>query len=112
VADQGHQVKDLTPEDVSKGMADGRYLIVDVREPNEVAAEASIRVPSSFRFRVSIPWTFRIPGKQVVFACRSGEKIGHGVAGRSSRRFGLRQAPRGGNAGLEGRGDCRPETGG
>ncbi len=35
-----HQVKDLTPEDVSKGMDDGRYLLVDVREPNEVAVEA------------------------------------------------------------------------
>ena len=40
MADQGHQVKDLTPEDVSKGIADGRYLLVDVPEPNEVAAEA------------------------------------------------------------------------
>ena len=32
-----HQVHDLTPEDVSKGIAEGRYLLVDVREPNEVA---------------------------------------------------------------------------
>ena len=36
----GHQVHDLTPEEVSKGIAEGRYLLVDVREPNEVAAEA------------------------------------------------------------------------
>ena len=35
-----HQVHDLTPEEVSKGMAEGRYLLVDVREPNEVAVEA------------------------------------------------------------------------
>ena len=35
-----HQVHDLTPEDVSKGMEEGRYLLVDVREPNEVAVEA------------------------------------------------------------------------
>jgi rhodanese-related sulfurtransferase len=35
-----HQVHDLTPQEVSKGMAEGRYLLVDVREPNEVAAEA------------------------------------------------------------------------
>ena len=35
-----HQVHDLTPEEVSKGMTDGRYLLVDVREPNEVAVEA------------------------------------------------------------------------
>ncbi len=35
-----HKVHDLMPEDVSKGMAEGRYLLVDVREPNEVAVEA------------------------------------------------------------------------
>jgi len=35
-----HQVEDLTPEQVSKGIAEGRYLLVDVREPNEVAVEA------------------------------------------------------------------------
>ena len=35
-----HKVHDLTPEDVAKGVAEGRYLLVDVREPNEVAVEA------------------------------------------------------------------------
>ena len=35
-----HQVHDLTPDEVSKGIAEGRYLLVDVREPNEVATEA------------------------------------------------------------------------
>ena len=35
-----HQVHDLTPEEVSSGIAEGRYLLVDVREPNEVAVEA------------------------------------------------------------------------
>jgi len=74
VADQGHQVTDLTPEEVSKGMADGRYLLVDVREPNEVAAEAypgAVVVPlSSFDPRdIADPH-----GKQVVFACRSGKR--------------------------------------
>ena len=34
------QVQDLTPQEVSKGMEEGRFLLVDVREPNEVAAEA------------------------------------------------------------------------
>jgi rhodanese-related sulfurtransferase len=69
-----HQVKDLTPEDVSKGMAEGRYLLVDVREPNEVAVEAypgAVVVPlSSFDPR-DIPDPH---GKQVVFACRSGKR--------------------------------------
>src|SRR5262249_31386088 len=35
-----HKVHDLMPDEVSKGIAEGRYLLVDVREPNEVAAEA------------------------------------------------------------------------
>ena len=35
-----HKVHDLMPDEVSKGMAEGRYLLVDVRELNEVATEA------------------------------------------------------------------------
>jgi rhodanese-related sulfurtransferase len=69
-----HQVHDLTPEDVSKGIADGRYLLVDVREPNEVAVEAypdGIMVPLSTFDPQDIPDP---EGKQVVFACRSGKR--------------------------------------
>jgi rhodanese-related sulfurtransferase len=74
VADQGHQVEDLTPQDVSKGMADGRYLLVDVREPNEVAVDAypgAVVVPLSTFDPQAIPDP---DGKQVVFACRSGKR--------------------------------------
>ena len=69
-----HQVTDLTPEEVSKGMDDGRYLLVDVREPNEVAAEAypgAVVVPLSSFDPGDIPDPH---GKQVVFACRSGKR--------------------------------------
>ncbi len=70
----GQQVTDLAPEDVSNGMAEGRYLLVDVREPNEVAAEAypgAVVVPLSSFDPKAIP----DPGaKQVVFACRSGKR--------------------------------------
>lgn len=69
-----HKVEDLTPQDVSKGMAEGRYLLIDVREPSEVAAEAypdGVVVPlSSFDPR-ALPDP---QGKQVVFACRSGKR--------------------------------------
>jgi rhodanese-related sulfurtransferase len=69
-----HQVHDLTPEEVSKGMAEGRYLLVDVREPNEVAVDAypgAVVVPLSTFDPQAIP----DPGdKQVVFACRSGKR--------------------------------------
>jgi rhodanese-related sulfurtransferase len=69
-----HQVHDLTPEDVAKGMAEGRYLLVDVREPNEVAVEAypgAVVVPLSTFDPAAIPDPM---GKQVVFACRSGKR--------------------------------------
>jgi rhodanese-related sulfurtransferase len=74
VTDQGHRVHDLTAEEVSKGMADGRYLLVDVREPNEVAVDAypgAVVVPLSSFDPQDIPDP---QGKQVVFACRSGKR--------------------------------------
>ena len=69
-----HMVHDLIAEDVSKGMAEGRYLLVDVREPNEVAAEAypdAAVVPLSTFDPKAIPDPH---GKEVVFACRSGKR--------------------------------------
>jgi len=69
-----NQVHDLTPEEVSKGMAEGRYLLVDVREPNEVAVEAypdGLVVPLSTFDPTAIPDP---QGKEVVFACRSGKR--------------------------------------
>jgi len=69
-----HQVHDLTPEDASNGIAEGRYLLVDVREPNEVAVEAypdAVVVPLSGFDSRDIPDP---QGKQVVFACRSGKR--------------------------------------
>jgi rhodanese-related sulfurtransferase len=69
-----HNVHDLTPEEVSKGISDGRYLLVDVREPNEVAAEA---YPAGVVVALSSFDAKAIPdpqGKQVVFACRSGKR--------------------------------------
>jgi rhodanese-related sulfurtransferase len=74
LSDQNFVVHDLTPEDVSKGVADGRYLLVDVREPNEVAAEA---FPDAVVVALSTFDPTAIPdpkGKQVVFACRSGKR--------------------------------------
>jgi rhodanese-related sulfurtransferase len=74
VTDQGHRVHDLPPEEVSRGMAEGRYLLVDVREPNEVAVDAypgALVVPLSSFDPHAIPDPM---GKQVVFACRSGKR--------------------------------------
>jgi rhodanese-related sulfurtransferase len=68
------QVQDLTPAEVAEGINEGRYLLVDVREPNEVAAEAypdAVVVPLSSFDPKQIPDPH---GKQVVFACRSGKR--------------------------------------
>jgi rhodanese-related sulfurtransferase len=67
-------VHDLTPQDVAQGIAEGRYLLVDVREPNEVAAEAypdGVVVPLSTFNPQIIPDP---AGKEIVFACRSGKR--------------------------------------
>jgi len=74
VADSKHKVEDLTAEQVAKGIGEGRYLLVDVREPNEVAAEAypdAVVVPLSTFDPKQIPDP---KGKAVVFACRSGRR--------------------------------------
>ena len=71
--DQGRHVHNLTPEEVSKGVAEGRYLLVDVREPNEIAVEAypgGVVVPLS----TFDPESIDPRGKEVVFACRSGKR--------------------------------------
>ncbi|HEX7565751.1 MAG TPA: rhodanese-like domain-containing protein, partial [Bradyrhizobium sp.] len=55
-------------------MVEGRYLLVDVREPNEVAVDAypdAVVVPLSSFDPQDIPDPH---GKQVVFACRSGKR--------------------------------------
>jgi rhodanese-related sulfurtransferase len=68
------RVHDLAPEDVARGLTEGRMVLVDVREPNETAIESypgAVHVPlSSFD-----PSLIPDPGeKQVVFACRSGKR--------------------------------------
>ena len=37
MSDQPPSVRDLTPEDVARGLSEGRMVLVDVREPNETA---------------------------------------------------------------------------
>lgn len=74
INDRGDNVRDLTPEEVARGLAENRYLLVDVREPNEVDTEGypeAVVVPLS-SFDASL-----IPdpeGREVVFACRSGRR--------------------------------------
>jgi rhodanese-related sulfurtransferase len=72
--EQKRQVHDLTPEQVARGLTEGRMLLVDVREPNEIDIESfpdAIHVPLSAFDPAAIPDP---EGKQVVFACRSGKR--------------------------------------
>jgi rhodanese-related sulfurtransferase len=67
-------VHDLTPEDVARGITEGRILLVDVRELNETVVE---RYPDAVIIPLSSFDPAQIPdpqGKQVVFACRSGRR--------------------------------------
>ena len=67
-------VRDLTPEEVARGMTEGRILLVDVREPNETEVE---RYPEAVYLPMSEFDPAAIPdpqGRQVVFACRSGNR--------------------------------------
>jgi rhodanese-related sulfurtransferase len=74
MADQNPQVRDLTPEEVAQGLRDGRFVLVDVREPNETAIERfpeAVLVPLSSFDPAAIPDP---AGRDVVFACRSGRR--------------------------------------
>lgn len=74
INDRGDNVRDLTPEDVARGLAENRYLLVDVREPNEVELESypdAVVVPLSNFDAAQIPDP---QGREVVFACRSGRR--------------------------------------
>jgi rhodanese-related sulfurtransferase len=67
-------VEDLTVEQVKAGLEDGSILLVDVREPNELAAE---RIPGAIDFPLSAFDPSALPdpeGKRLVFSCRSGRR--------------------------------------
>jgi rhodanese-related sulfurtransferase len=65
-------VTDLTPEDVARGLTEGKVLLVDVREPREIEIE---RIPGAVYLPMSMFDPEAIPdpdGKTVVFSCASG----------------------------------------
>jgi rhodanese-related sulfurtransferase len=68
------EVQNLSPEDVARGIEEGRMLLIDVRELNETSVES---YPDAFILPLSAFDPADIPdpqGKQVVFACRSGRR--------------------------------------
>jgi rhodanese-related sulfurtransferase len=74
MSDQNPTVRDLTPEQVARGLDEGRMVLVDVREPNETDIERfpnAVLVPLSAFDPAAIP---EPEGREVVFACRSGRR--------------------------------------
>lgn len=74
MSEQNPQVRDLTPQEVAQGIEHGRFMLVDVREPNETAVERfphAVLVPLSSFDPGAIPDP---AGREVVFACRSGRR--------------------------------------
>lgn len=74
MSEQTLDVRDLTPEEVALGLAEGRIVLVDVREPNETVLE---RIPGSVLVPLSEfdPAVIPAPaGCDVVFSCRSGRR--------------------------------------
>jgi rhodanese-related sulfurtransferase len=67
-------VKNLTVAEVKAGMEAGKIMLVDVREPNELAEE---RIPGALEMPLKSfnPKALPDPGdKQLVFSCRSGNR--------------------------------------
>ncbi len=72
VAIEARAVRHLTPQEVAVGLAAGSVLLVDVREPNETAAE---RIPGSVLAPLSRFDADDLPdpqGRAVVFTCAVG----------------------------------------
>ena len=70
----GGTIIHLTPAEVHQGMADGRIVLVDVREPNEIQADS---IPGAIAMPMSEFDPHALPngeGKRVVFSCRSGQR--------------------------------------
>lgn len=70
----GGVIEHLSVEEVKAGLENGSILLVDVREPNELAAE---RIPGAVEFPLSTFDADALPDpgdKQLVFSCRSGQR--------------------------------------
>jgi rhodanese-related sulfurtransferase len=81
------RVENLTPAQVAEGMQNGTMMVVDVREPNETAAE---RIPGAVLLPLSRFDPRDIPdpqGRRVVFSCRSG--VRSVTASNAAQMYGL-----------------------
>lgn len=78
-------IADLEPDEVKAGLDDGSMLVVDVREPNELAGgmiPGSVSMPLSRFDPAALP-----PGRRIVFSCAAGVRSRTAI--EASRREGL-----------------------
>lgn len=77
-------VKDLDIDAIKTGLAEGKILLVDVREPHEFAAghiPGSVSHPLSQFDPSALPDE---PGKRIVFSCAAGVRSRHALAAAQS----------------------------
>lgn len=79
---------DLSPTDVAKAMREGSIVLIDVREPQEHAAE---RIDGALLFPLSTFDPAALPpteGRKIVFHCGVGKRSAMAVAKCLARGFG------------------------
>lgn len=73
-------VRDLEPKDIARRLKEEAIVLIDVREPNEYAAE---RIHGALLYPLSTfdPHALPDPGKrQIVFQCGSGKRSAMAIA--------------------------------
>lgn len=68
------KTNDLTPQQVQAGLEAGQFLLIDVREPDEFAAEriaGAVNAPLSLLEPDNLP---KADGKTVVLQCAGGKR--------------------------------------
>ncbi len=68
---------ELDPSEVNARMVRGEIVLVDVREPNEIAAE---RIPGAVSLPLSQFDPAALPKGEVVLSCLSGKRSGMALA--------------------------------
>ncbi len=68
---------ELDPAEVGARLARGEIILVDVREPNEIAAE---RIPGALSMPLSRFDPSALPKGEVVLSCLSGKRSGMALA--------------------------------
>lgn len=92
----GGVIEHLSVDEVKAGLENGTILLVDVREPNEIAAES---IPGAVNMPLSTFDPAALPdpeGKTLVFSCRSGQRSQKAAAAAQAAGYDLHRHMAGG----------------